>query len=104
MRDALAVVVSLAAGLFLARYDLNTDDTGIEVGLLLIASALLAALAPRRWWLVALCVGLPIPVAELVVGHAPMPPAGVVALGVAIVGALIGFAISRASRISPASS
>jgi hypothetical protein len=102
MRDALAIVVSLSAGLFLARYDLNTDDSGIEVGLLLIASALLALLAPKRWWVVALCVGLPIPIAELVVGHAPVPPAGVVALGVAIVGALIGFAISRASRTSPA--
>ena len=104
MRDAIALVVSLAAGLFLARYDLNTDDTGIEVGLLLIASALLALLAPKRWWLVALCVGLPIPIAELVVSHGSLPPAGVAALGVAIVGALIGFAISRASRISPASS
>ena len=102
MKDALAIVVSLAAGLFLARYDLNTDDTGIEVGLLLIASALLAVLAPKRWWLVALCVGLPIPIAELVIGHAAVPPAGVAALGVAIVGALIGFAISRASRTSPA--
>ncbi len=102
MRNAFAIVVSLAAGLFLARYDLNTDDTGIEVGLLLIASAILALLAPKRWWVVALCVGLPIPIAELVVGHAPIPPAGVVALGVAIVGALIGFAIRYASRTSPA--
>ena len=102
MRDALAIVVSLSAGLFLARYDLNTDDTGIEVGLLLIAAALLAMLAPKRWWLVALCVGLPIPIVELVVGHAAVPPAGIVALGVAIVGALIGFAIRYASRTSPA--
>jgi len=102
MKDALTIVISIAAGLFLARYDLNTDDTGVEVGLLLVASALLALLAPKRWWLVALCVGLPIPIAELVVSRAPMPPAGVVALGVAIVGALIGFAIRYASRTSPA--
>ena len=102
MKDALAIVVSLAAGLFLARYDLNTDDTGIEVGLLLIASVGLALLVPRRWWLVALCVGLPIPIVELVIGHAALPPAGIVALGVTVVGALIGFAIRYASRTSPA--
>lgn len=102
MKDALAVVVALGAGLVLARYDLATDDTAIEVGLLLIASTLLAVLAPKRWWLVALCVGLPIPIAELVVGHAAVPPAGIAALGVAIVGALIGFAISRASRTATA--
>jgi len=100
MRDAIAILVALATGVFLARYDLNTDDTGIEVGLLLIASALLALAAPKRWWVVALCVGLPIPIVELVVGHAPIPPAGVVALGVAVVGALIGSVIARASRSS----
>ncbi len=102
MRDAVAVVAALGTGLFLARYDLNTDDTGIEVGLLLTASALLAVLAPRRWWIVALSVGSPIPIVELAIGHAAIPPAGIAALGVAIVGALIGFAASRASRTSPA--
>jgi hypothetical protein len=100
MRDALAILISLAAGLFLARYDLNTDDSGIEVGLLLIASLGLALLAPRRWWLVAVCVGLPIPIVEVLVGRAAVPPAGVAALGVAIVGALVGFGIARASRSS----
>ena len=102
MRAALAILVTLGAGLLLARYDLGTDDAGIAVGVLLVASALLAVLAPKRWWLVALCVGLPIPVAELAFGHATLPPGGTVALGVAIIGALIGFAISRASRVSPA--
>jgi hypothetical protein len=97
VRDAIAIALSLGAGLILARYDLKTDDTGIEVGLLLIASVLLAVVAPRRWWLVALCVGVPIPLAELAVGHAALPPAGVAALGVAIVGALVGLAIHRLS-------
>ena len=45
---------------------------------------------------------LPIPLVELAVGHASLPPAGVAALGVAIVGALIGFAIARASRATAA--
>ena len=56
MRDAIAVALALVAGVFLASYDLRTDDTGIEVGLLLIASVTLAVVAPKRWWLIALCV------------------------------------------------
>ncbi|MEA2662722.1 MAG: hypothetical protein QOH08_2294 [Chloroflexota bacterium] len=102
MRDALAMGLALVIGLLLASYDLRTDDTGIEVGLLLIASVTLAALAPRRWWLIALCVGLPIPVVEIIVARASLPPGGVAALGVAIVGALIGLAIGRASRAGAA--
>ena len=102
MRSAIAIGLALVVGVLLASYDLRTDDTGIEVGLLLIASATLAALAPTRWWLIALCVGLPIPIAEIVVGRSTVPPAGVVALAVTIIGALIGFAIARASRTSAA--
>lgn len=98
MKDALAIGLALLSGALLAGYDLRTDDTAIEVGLLLIASGGLALVAPRRWWVIALCVGLPIPVVELAVAHAALPPAGIAALGVAIVGALVGFAISRASR------
>ena len=96
------VALALLAGMALASYDLRTDDTGIEVGLLVIASATLAAFAPRRWWIVALRVGLPIPITEIVMSHAALPPGGIAALAVAIVGALIGFGISRASRTSAA--
>ena len=102
MKNWIAIALALAAGLLLASYDSRTDDTGIEVGLLLIASVGLAALAPARWWLIALCVGLPIPIAEIAVSHATIPPAGIAALVVAIIGALIGFAIARASRTSAA--
>lgn len=102
MKNAIAIGLALVVGVLLASYDLRTDDTGIEVGLLLIASISLAAIAPRRWWLIALCVGLPIPIVEIAVAHAALPPGGVAALGVAIVGALVGFAIGRVSRSSPA--
>jgi hypothetical protein len=102
MRNWIAIGLALVVGLLLASYDLRTDDTGIEVGLLLIASVTLAALAPKRWWLIALCVGLPIPIVEIAVAHAARPPAGIAALVVAVVGALIGFAIARASRASAA--
>ncbi|HVR88828.1 MAG TPA: hypothetical protein VHG53_04705 [Candidatus Limnocylindria bacterium] len=87
-------LLALGGGVLLAVYDLRTDDTGIEVGLLLIASLALAAISPRRWWLVALCVGLPIPLVELASGA--VPPAGAFALGFTIAGSLIGFGISRA--------
>ncbi|HEY8730477.1 MAG TPA: hypothetical protein VIN69_00685 [Candidatus Limnocylindria bacterium] len=102
MRSAIAIALALIAGGLLASYDLRTDDTGIEVGLLLSASVTLAALAPKRWWAIALCVGLPIPIIEIAVGQVAPPPAGAVALGVTIVGALIGFAIARASRTAAA--
>jgi hypothetical protein len=102
MRNVVAIGLALVVGVLLASYDLRTDDTGIEVGLLLIASVTLAALAPTRWWLIALCIGLPIPIAEILVARSTVPPAGVVAFAVAIIGAIIGFAIARASRTSAA--
>ena len=102
MRNAIAIVLALVVGVLLASYDTRTDDTAIELGLLLIASVALAFVAPTRWWLIALCVGLPIPMAEIVVLRSSIPPAGVVALAVTIVGALIGFAIARGSRAGAA--
>lgn len=100
MKNWIAIALALAAGLLLASYDSRTDDTAIEIGLLLIAAVGLAALAPARWWLIALCVGVPIPIAEIAVSHATMPPAGIAALVVAVIGALIGLAIHRVSTIS----
>jgi hypothetical protein len=102
MRNGIAIGLALVVGVLLASYDLRTDDTGIELGLLLIASVVLAFAAPTRWWLVALCVGLPIPIVEVAVAHAALPPAGAAALAVTIIGALIGFAIARASRVGAA--
>ena len=102
MKSWIVAASAISAGVVLAFYDLRTDDTGVEVGLLLIAAVTLAAIEPRRWWLVALCVGLPIPVMEIVVAHASLPPAGVAVVVVAVIGALIGLAIGRAARVSPA--
>jgi hypothetical protein len=97
VRDTIAIVIAVACGLALAAYDLRTDDTGIEVGLLLIASIVLTVLAPRRWWVIALAVGAFIPLIEASQRSGPIPP-GTAALGVTILGALIGFAIARVSR------
>jgi hypothetical protein len=65
-KDLIVIAVALIAGALLAAYDLRTDDTGIEVGLLLISFVGLTALAPRRWWIIALLVGGPIPIVELI--------------------------------------
>jgi hypothetical protein len=104
VRNAIAVVLALGAGLLLATYDLRTDDTGIEVGLLLIISFALAFIAPRWWWAIALLLGGFIPIFEMSVqGLAAAPaPSGAVALVFTFIGALGGSAIARVSRMSAA--
>jgi hypothetical protein len=64
VKARIAIVLAAIAGLLLASYDLRTDDTGIEVGLMLISVVACTALAPRRWWLIALLVVGPIPLVE----------------------------------------
>lgn len=67
MKERVAIVLAAVAGLLLAIYDRRTDDTGVEVGLILIAVVGLSLLAPRRWWLVALLVVGPIPMIEFLI-------------------------------------
>ena len=67
MKERVAIVLAAAAGLLLAIYDRRTDDTGVEVGLILIAVVGLSLLAPRRWWLIALLVVGPIPMIEFLI-------------------------------------
>ena len=94
----MAIILALVSGMLLASYDVRTDDTGIELGLLLIAALVVAVVAPKRWWAVALLVGGFIPLVEMSVQwRSGVVPPGVVGLVVTFVGALIGFAISRAS-------
>lgn len=103
MKSAIAIIAALLCGLALASYDTRTDDTAIELGLLLIASVGLTLLAPKLWWAVALLVGGFIPLAEMAGQLAPVHvPPGAVALVVTFVGALGAFAMARASRTSAA--
>jgi len=60
-----AYVFCLAAGLFLARFELHTDDTGVEVGMILALSFILGAWQPQHAWQWALLVGPWAPAAEL---------------------------------------
>ena len=91
----------LACCAFLARFELHTDDTGIEAGLLLLFSFALGCFYPRRAWLWAM-LGLSIPAAELIWGHAQFPTQGsqlLVAgfvLGVGAMGSFLGAFLRKA--------
>ena len=89
-RLALGLAVALAAGIGIALMDSSPgfDDTGVTVFVLLIASAVSAALAGRRPWLVALLVGGFTPLVEIVGQGAG--GASLVALVFAGVGAFVG--------------
>ena len=98
---ALVVVVACVAGLWLTSVDARTDDTGIEAGLLFLISAALAAVRPRGAIVIAFIVGAPIPVAEAL--RTGTFPAGIVALGFGVAGALVGAYIGIVARRNAAS-
>jgi hypothetical protein len=81
---------SVAAGAFLGRFELHTDDTGVEVGLLLIATFVLGWLHPRHAWQWAVLVGLWIPGAELAVRRPPMNASGLAVAGFVVLVGLAG--------------
>jgi hypothetical protein len=85
-----AAVLGLAcvAGLWLGYVDARTDDTGIEAGLIFLMAAALAAVRPRAAIVIAFIVGAPIPIAEAM--RSGGFPAGIVALGFSLAGALVG--------------
>ncbi len=67
----LLLVPALAVGLAIGFVDSSPhwDDTGITVGVVVIASGLLSALAPGRAWLWALAVGIWIPTFNIALHH-----------------------------------
>ena len=85
----------LLAALFsawLGRVELHTDDTGIEVGLMVIGAFLLGVCAPRRPWV----WGLIVPFGIIAVARDP----GVAAftIGVATAAAYLGALIRSTVR------
>jgi hypothetical protein len=85
-----AYLFSLAAGAFLGHFELHTDDTGVEVGLLLLATFVPGFLHPTHAWQWSLLVGLWIPGAEIVFRKPPDHAAGwFVGLFVIVIG-LVG--------------
>ena len=99
---ALVVALACLAGLWLVSVDARTDDTGIEAGLILLISAALAAVRPRAAIVIAFIVGGPIPITEAL--RSGGFPAGIVALGFSVAGALVGAYLGIIVRRSASSS
>ena len=91
--NALWLAGALACGAFLAWMDSSPgwDDTGVTVGLVLLASAAFGAMNPAWAWAAALAVGGCIPVVEIPTSH---NPAALAALAFAFAGAY-GGALAR---------
>ena len=90
--QTLLLVLALVAGLLLAYMDgiPNWDDTAILVFGILLISGLITLLGQRRPWLVALAVGLWIPLHNILVTQ---NYGSILALAFALVGAYAGWAI-----------
>ena len=99
---ALVVALACLAGLWLVSVDARTDDTGIEAGLIFLIAATLAAVRPRAAIVIAFIVGGPIPIAEAL--RSGSFPAGIVALGFSVAGALVGAYLGIIVRRSASSS
>ena len=99
---ALVVALACLAGLWLASVDARTDDTGIEAGLIFLIAAALAAVRPRAAIVIAFIVGAPIPIAEAL--QSGSFPAGIVAIGISVAGALVGAYLGVMLRRSASSS
>ena len=69
--QSLLLAVAALAGLFSAYVDSrpNWDDTGILAGGLLLISGLLTLLGHRKPWLIALAVGIWIPLHDIYLSH-----------------------------------
>ena len=85
------IVVALIVGFFLLSYDQRTDDTGVEVALIIATAMALTLAAPRAAVAIALAIGLPIAGSSVTHGNGP----GIAALLIASAGALLGWVMRR---------
>lgn len=95
--QTILLTVALLTGLFSAWIDSlpNWDDTGLLVAGLLLVSGLLTLIGGRSPWLIALAVGLWIPLHEMVLSHDPRM---LVILLIPLVGAYAGWAVRLGVR------
>ena len=91
MKDAAVLIAALVAGFTMLVYDQRTDDTGVEVALLVALSLALAVAAPRRAFAVGVAIGLPIAASSLLSGNG----AALAALAFALFGAGLGWMMRR---------
>jgi uncharacterized ion transporter superfamily protein YfcC len=95
-RDAFLVVLSIGIGLVIAYLDSSPtwDDTGITATMLLLMAALISGLSARRPWLWAILIGAWIPIVEF----SSAGWAGLMAIGVAAIGATAGYLLARVGQ------
>ena len=95
--QSILLAVGVLAGLFSAWVDArpNWDDTGILVVGLLLVSGLLTLLGGRRPWLIALAVGVWIPLHDIYLSHDPRM---LVILLIPFIGAYAGWALRQGVR------
>jgi hypothetical protein len=91
LKPWLVLAIALAIGFFMLSYDQRTDDTGVEVGLLVATALALSLAAPRVAIAIALAIGLPIAVYSLWHGNGP----ALAALAFSGAGAAIGHFMRR---------
>jgi uncharacterized membrane protein (DUF441 family) len=67
-RQTAVLILALVSGMMICWIDTRPawDDTGITVGLILITSAILGTIEPKRAWLTAIAVGLWLPLWNIV--------------------------------------
>jgi HAAS len=96
MQKAL-LAIAVICGLFITYVDTRPtwDDTGITAGAILIICGLIALLEHRRPWLVALGVGLWIPLYGLLFAHSF---GAIMALAFAFAGAYAGWAVRAGAQ------
>ncbi|HKN66501.1 MAG TPA: hypothetical protein VJW73_09505 [Gemmatimonadaceae bacterium] len=92
--DRVVLFSAVAAGVAIALVDSQPswDDTGVTAGALLILAFILGALAPRRPWIIALAVGVWIPIFGIL---ARGNYGSLLALAVAVAGAYAGALLRR---------
>jgi len=97
LMQKILLAIAVVAGLFFAYVDSRPtwDDTGITVGVILLTSGLLALVGFQRPWLLALAIGVWLPLYEILTTHTY---ASIVALIIAFIGAYGGWIVRLGIR------
>jgi len=97
LMQKILLAIAIMAGLLFAYVDSRPtwDDTGITVGVILLTSGLLALIGFQRPWLLALAIGVWLPLYEIITVHAY---ASIAALVVAFIGAYGGWLVRLGIR------
>lgn len=92
----------LAAGAFLGRYELHTDDTGVEVFFILLATFVLGCWHPRHAWQWALLVGPCAPAADWIFksGQTGLLGITVAVIAFGLVGSYAGVLLRKGLSVS----